>query len=334
MWEIRKYSIDLKGDWDEFIKKSRNSTFLFLRDYMDYHQERFTDCSLMAYRKGRLASVLPANREGSRLFSHQGLTYGGWVFPPDGLDTSELFEMWRSWIDYCARNDIEKIIYKPLPYIYSLRPSQEDLYLLYLSGAKLIQCDISSAIDLTSNPGFNKLQKRHLKKNSSTVIAEVTRDQETSKIEEFHKILSDCLYQRHAAQPVHSEEELQLLISRFPDNIRLWSASEGGSGKMLAGILAFETPVCLHCQYIATTEEGREKDVLPALVNKMIQHYTKSGKRYFDFGISNENCGRMLNAGLNRQKTSFGASGVACQRYEINVISALQSLPTELWPAK
>ena len=39
----------------------------------------FQDASLMIYRKGQLYALLPANRLGDTLYSHQGLTYGGLI---------------------------------------------------------------------------------------------------------------------------------------------------------------------------------------------------------------------------------------------------------------
>ena len=112
--------------------------------------------------------------------------------------------------------------------------------------------------------------------------------------------------------------------------MELWLATDHDT--CLGGVLAYNTPVCTHCQYIATTPEGREKDVLALLFARMISYYTATGQRFFDFGISNEDEGKLLNKGLNRQKTSFGGSGTVYQKFEINVSDALKSLPTSLWP--
>ena len=49
MIEIRRYSNTDKPIWDDFVKWSKNATFLHLRDYMDYHADRFDDFSLMAF---------------------------------------------------------------------------------------------------------------------------------------------------------------------------------------------------------------------------------------------------------------------------------------------
>ena len=46
--EIKRYSDRCKDEWDDFVRDSRNGTFLFMRGYMDYHADRFADFSLMA----------------------------------------------------------------------------------------------------------------------------------------------------------------------------------------------------------------------------------------------------------------------------------------------
>lgn len=327
MWEIVQYKADKKEEWDEFVECSRNATFLFKRDYMDYHSDRFADRSLMAYRNGKLAALLPANIVDNTLWSHQGLTYGGWALTPKGLDAAEIILLWKKWLHYCLKNGVEKVIYKPLPYIYARMPSEEDRYMLFLTRASLVQTDISSTIDLSDNPGFNKLQTRHLKKASQGFFSMKNDCSDPESIEEFHSLLYDCLKERHGARPVHSFVELELLMRRFPENIWVWQGLYEDQEGTHAGVCVYISSKCVHCQYIATSQLGRERDILSALFKEMIEYYTLQGYRYFDFGISNENYGRWLNSGLNRQKTSYGASGTAYQRYEINIAKALVSLP-------
>lgn len=333
-WEIVRYDPSMKEEWDSFITESRNATFLFQRDYMDYHSHLFTDHSLLAYRNGHLTAVLPANITENVIHTHQGLTYGGWALSPKGPDTADIYHLWRKWLEECQKEGIEKIIYKPLPYIYAGRPSQEDLYLLFLLNSKLIRTDISTAIDLTSNPGFNKLQRRHLKGGEGEVRIELIEGTRRAETGEFYEMLAACLKERHTAEPVHTLKEIETLVSRFPKNIKIWVVRQKENNEMMGGVMAYDAGHCVHCQYICTTPEGRRLNVLASLFNKMITHYTNEGCRYFDFGISNENEGRSLNTGLNRQKTSYGGTGVVYQRFEINVSSALESLPIELWPPK
>ena len=61
MVSIETYKDSYKADWNDFIDSSKNSTFLFNRNFMDYHSDRFEDFSLMVYDKSELIAILPLN---------------------------------------------------------------------------------------------------------------------------------------------------------------------------------------------------------------------------------------------------------------------------------
>ena len=42
-----RYNSTNKAIWDKFVTDAKNGHIMFLRDYMDYHSERFRDHSLM-----------------------------------------------------------------------------------------------------------------------------------------------------------------------------------------------------------------------------------------------------------------------------------------------
>lgn len=311
MWRFKIYGPEFKDEWDNFVAASRNSTFLFQRDYMDYHSDRFKDMSMMAYKDSRLVGLLPANiTEDNALHSHQGLTYGGWILPPRHLDTPDFMEMWDEWISFCRESGIKAIDYKPLPYIYSRMPSGEDEYALWRSGAEMTACAISSTIDLSNNPGYNSLQRRHLRNASKMGLTVADSDD----VAGFIDMLKECLDTRHGATPVHTAEELRLLKDRFPENIRLYTVTK--EGRLYGGVCMYGGGMVAHSQYIATTEEGRRQNVLSLLFDYLIND-VYADYRYFDFGISTEEQGKILNKGLSRQKSSLGGSGVPYRRYQI-----------------
>ena len=43
------YSVYYREVWNDFVARSKNGTFLLHRDFMDYHADRFFDCSLLIY---------------------------------------------------------------------------------------------------------------------------------------------------------------------------------------------------------------------------------------------------------------------------------------------
>ena len=77
---VRQYQTTDFEVWNAFISVAKNATFLFHRNFMEYHKDRFEDCSLMVFDENKLVAVLPANRVEDIVYSHQGLTYGGLVY--------------------------------------------------------------------------------------------------------------------------------------------------------------------------------------------------------------------------------------------------------------
>ena len=127
MYEIVRYTPELKAQWDSFVRKSRNGTFLFLRDYMDYHRQRFTDFSLLIFHKQSLVALLPLNKEADgSVASHSGLTYGGLITDKKGRaeKVMKLFECLNTWLRDAG---IRRVVYRPVPWIYHEMPAEEDL---------------------------------------------------------------------------------------------------------------------------------------------------------------------------------------------------------------
>lgn len=311
-WSIRKYGHEDTGLWDKLVSDSRQGTLLHMRGYMDYHSDRFQDCSLIALRKGKPTAILPANidTEGT-LYSHQGLTYGGWLTPRVHFDGTDMLELFAVWIEWCRSNSIKEIIYKAIPHIYHRIPAEEDLYALFRFGANIETVNLSTVIDMREIPAFNTQQKRHLKK--AYILNPWIR--ETSDASEFMPLVKECLKERHDAAPVHTEKELQMLKDRFREGIRLFLAGTGIQPE--AAVCIYDTNSVAHCQYIATSESGRQNGVLTYLFHHLI-HNVFANQRYFDFGTSNEDAGHILNSGLLHQKTGLGGRGVAYQIFRLN----------------
>lgn len=315
MVEIVRYTSGRKSEWDSFVRSSRNATFLFMRDYMDYHAERFADCSLMFYREGRLVALLPANwvADERLVCSHQGLTYGG-LLMGDGLTSirvMELFEVMLHWM----RKELGagRMLYKPIPYIYNRCPSEEDLYALFRYKAVLHTRGISSVVDMAHRIPLRKGRKSTVKQARLQGITVAESDDYVT----FWQILSQVLHERHQAMPVHSVEEMMLLHNRFPEEIRLYAAY-AKDGRMIAGTVVYEFSHLVHAQYIASSSEGKALGAVDLLYAWLIDE-RYADKRYLDFGVSVEQGGWVLNEGLVRQKEAFGARGVVYDSYMINI---------------
>lgn len=105
MIEIHRYTAAYHRNWNDFVSESSNGTFLFLREYMEYHADRFTDYSLLVYDGNKLLALLPANRSGDVLYSHAGLTYGGLIVTTRNT-TAQVLEIMRSIANFLKKNGL------------------------------------------------------------------------------------------------------------------------------------------------------------------------------------------------------------------------------------
>lgn len=305
MFEIIRYTPSHKEEWNRFVRQSKNGTFLLERDFMDYHSDRFTDCSLMFYLKGSLYAVLPANVKGATLYSHQGLTYGGLIMSTHCVAANILclFQEMNQWLRSCGVNEV---IYKPIPHIYSSQPSEEDLYALFRCGATLQARGISTTVTLSNPLKWRETRKQSLKKALLAGV-KVGRSEDFAS---FWPILTGNLQAAHNVKPVHTLSEIQLLHSRFPESIILLSASDS-EGEVLGGVVLFITGKVIHSQYISASERGKKLGAIDAIMSEVL----KMQADYFDFGISTEDGGNYLNESLIFQKEGFGGRGTCYDTY-------------------
>lgn len=312
MIEITNYNPKLhKNIWNIFNKDSKNGLFMFNRDYMDYHSDRFIDHSLMFYEDSKLIALLPINIKDDVLYSHQGLTFGGFIID-ENMKQNKMLECFEVLKEYMEENDFKKLIYKSVPYIYHKIPAQEDLYALFKNNAKLFRVDCSTTIDLRNickMPKGRKAQISRAKREGVEIIL-------SEDFEAFVMLLNSVLQKQHGVNAVHNAEELKLLYSRFPQNIKLFVAKF--NEEIIAATLLFIYDDLVHTQYLAANEKAREIGALDLLIKTLIDEFAKS-KKYFDFGISTENGGEYLNSGLIAQKEGFGGRTIVHNIFEVNI---------------
>jgi hypothetical protein len=314
--QIVKYDDKYKQEWNELILNSKNGTFLLLRDYMDYHRSRYRDCSLLFLEKGKLQGCLPANFTDNTVCSHGGLTYGGLIAHPE-VNYIQVEEMLDTALEYYKDTFLtRKFIYKPIPYIYHTYPAQEDLYWLFRKNAHTVARAISSTIDLQKPLELSTLRKRHATRAQNNGIT-VRESKDANDWNAFWIILSTVLLKYHDCKPVHSIDEIKLLKSHFPDNIKLITALY--DRKIVAGCVTYLTKEVIHVQYIASNDIGRDLGALDLLFQTMIKASECKSYHYLDFGISTEHEGTYLNNGLLFQKEGFGGRAICYDQYEIDL---------------
>jgi len=311
MVEIKKYNVTYRSDWNDFIHKSKNGVFLFNRDYMDYHADCFVDHSLVILKDNKIVGLLPANELEEDIVSHGGLTFGGLV-TDNKMKISLMIEIFHKLVSYFKNTNFKSFTYKAVPKIYHLYPAEEDLYALFVHNAQIIRRDASSTIDMRNSIKFSK-DRRHYIKVAHRNLIKIRKSNDYGK---FMSIVKYVLNKYYNVQPVHSAEEIQMLANRFPDNIKLFAAYK--NEKMLSGVIIYENSNVAHAQYIFSTDEGKLLGATEIILEYLICEYY-SQKRYFDFGISTEKNGKVLNTGLASFKESFGARTTLFDFYKLSL---------------
>ena len=181
-----------------------------------------------------------------------------------------------------------------------------------MNDAKLFRRDSATVVDLPKKIKVSNGRRGHIAKaGREGVVVEESED-----FDSFIALENEVLMRFHGAKAVHTGAELTLLKSRFPENIKLYVAKL--NGELLAGTVVFVYENMIHTQYMGSGDKGRKIGALDFLIGKLIEKFSAT-KRYFDFGISNEDNGRFLNEGLCAQKEDFGGRTVVYDQYMLDL---------------
>ncbi|MCO5233155.1 MAG: hypothetical protein LC105_03265 [Chitinophagales bacterium] len=308
---INRYSVDSKLAWNSFIDKAKNGLFFFNRGFMDYHSDRFKDHSLMFYKEDILIAVFPANENGDTIFSHQGLTFGS-LLMESKIKTIEVLEIFNALIQYYKTLGFKKILYKAIPPIFSSYPAQEDLYALFRNNASIVGRDIFSIIEIENKLSFSSSKRNLINK----LIKKNYKVENPGDFKGFWELLTNVLKGQHNSKPTHSLEEIQKLKYDFKQEIQLFIVKE--QEDIVSGVVVFDFGRVVHTQYMASNEIGRKLSSLD-FINNYLMNEVYSNKKFFSFGTSNHNQGRILNEGLIHQKELMGARGIVQDYYELEL---------------
>lgn len=309
-FKIKTYKPSDKTLWNDFASKSNQDTFLFQRDFIDYHSDRFQDFSLMVYKNDKLIALLPANKVGNTIHSHQGLTYGGLIHSKN-LKSTVALKGFQKILEFLNDNGIDSLNIKELPSIYLHNLTNNPLaYVVFKTNAQLLRTDLHSVIDM-KHKSYSNSRKEGVKRGVKANL----RVEEPDNFNLFwNQILIPNLTSKHGVKPVHTLEEIRLLKSRFKNNIRQFNVFKDET--IVGGTTIFETEHVAHCQYISGNADKNELGSLDFLHHHLIETVFKD-KPYFDFGTSNLDSGQHINEGLLFWKEGFGARSIPQGFYKI-----------------
>lgn len=311
LYTVRLYNEQDKAVWNNFVHTAKNATFLFERDYMEYHKDRFDDFSLLVFdKKDNLVALVPANRVENTVYSHNGLTYGGVIIKKD-IKLIKYIHIFKSILKYLNTNKIDSFFVKEIPPIYCDTFSGELMYTLFLCNAKLMRCDSLSVLDLQSKYHIKSNRKEGIKRGINNHLI-VKNEQDFSGF--FNQILIPNMLKKHKVLPIHTLDEMQMLHNKFPKNIQLYTVYK--DNEILAGTVVYISKKVVHAQYIFGNETKNQHGAIDYLHYHLItQVFTN--KKYYDFGTSNEYYGRKLNEGLCYWKSTFDSQTVSQSFYEV-----------------
>lgn len=309
-YTVRRYTLEDFALWNTFVSTAKNATFLFHRDFMEYHKNRFQDFSLLVFEDKKLISVIPANRVEERLYSHQGLTYGGFVFNSK-IKLGEVLAITKSVLQFLNQNGIDSFQLKLIPSIYNQYFAEEIEYAMFLTNAKLIRRDCLSVIDLHKDFEITRTRRESIRRGPKHNLI----IKEEMEFELFwNEILIPNLKRKHQSKPVHTSAEITGLQQKFPKNIRHFNVYY--DDKIVAGTTIFITDKVAHPQYISGNVQKNELGSLDFLYDYLINDLFKD-KDFFDFGPSHEENGKKINEGILFWKESFGAKTTVQDYYEV-----------------
>ena len=295
MFEIKYYTPSEIEAWNELIDISSNGVFLHSRNFMDYHKDRFTDASLLIYSGKELLAVLPGNSYQKSFLSHQGLTYGGWIFKK-GIDSVLQQEIIQSTLKFLFRKGFDRIRVKPVPEFYHSEKLDNDALMLS-SGGVLVDEDPNYAIELPKV--ISDRGKRWGVQKAMNLGIHIEEDD--GFVTFWEEILMPYHKQVLGYEPVHSLAEIEYLAGKNPEKIRQFNAYH--KGQILAGVTVFVHPEVARTQYIASTEDGRKNRAVDLLIGFLMRHV---GEKYIDLGGVTDPKTGLPKESLVQWKESFG----------------------------
>jgi hypothetical protein len=297
----------------KIYSSSATKTFQHTPDFIAYHGDKFQDVSIIVFDGDSpiafcLAAIEPSN--GHIATSHPGSAFGGLIFV-EGIQGAETLTIVESVLQFYSSLGFKEFKYKETPYIYSTKYSADLQYATFKNGGEKISSLLSCALDLRNSPTYSSQRIRGIRKGKQNVDIRFG----WQNIDGFWNILIQNLETKHKSKPVHTLEEIHRIRSCFKNEVELVVAQSKVQDEILAGVILFKSDVVWKTQYIASGDFGRKSGALDELFNNLATAARNAEIKYLDFGTSNEPSSGILNEGLYRFKTGFGAGGVVYDQY-------------------
>lgn len=314
---IVRYDDSFEKKWDTFIEKeSLNGTFLQSRNFLNYHpKERFKDHSLVVLKgTNTIVAIIPAceiNEEGKKIFySHLGSTFGGIVVNRNSYNIKHIETIINSLEQYCIQNSFNEMILKNSSALFCKEKMDLLDYYFFKKNYQYYD-ELSFYVDCNKLPddivsAFSSGRRRDYKYSLKNGF-EFKKLEKDSEIEKFYNLLLGNL-KKFNKKPVHSLDEiLEFKNSRLIDIVEFYGVYQ--KNNMRAGSMVFKfNKQVFHTQYLASDQNNLKLFPMEYLNTNLIRIAKEQEYKYFSFGISTEEHGKVLNEGLAQFKEGFGTS--------------------------
>lgn len=316
MLYLKKYENQYKKAWDSFVlDKSINGTFLQTRQFIEYHPEgRFKDASFFIEdEKGHIVAAVLAceimGQEQKVLFSHKGTTFGGLLVSEKYYKADKLNGLLDMVEEHLKSEDYAEVVLKQTSKLFSKCDGELIEYMLVQRGF-LEKLELSSYIDFADykadvKSNFSQGKRTHVN-NAQKYGWKLWETAKEEEIEAFYSLLCDNL-DKYKTKPIHTYDELLLLKNRLGDTIRFFVLKS--KEKIIAGamIFVFENTNTVHLQYSCADKDYEKQSAMTYLYYCLIKLFMDEKKKYFSFGISTEEQGKILNYNLLKSKEQYGS---------------------------
>lgn len=319
---VEKFSRKDDENWDNFIlKNSINGTLLHTRKFLNYHEDKFYDHSLVIRKNTSIVAVVPACEiidENKKIFySHRGSTFGGIVINNVYNNISHIDSVIRILEQYLNDQGFDKVILKNTAEIFCNANTSLLDYFCFKYGYSNYN-ELSLYIDFKKydpiiENNFSSSKRRDLKYSfKNNLQFKILKDD--SEVSDFYKLLVLSLT-NHNTKPVHSLEELlDFKNNRLSNIVEFYGVYY--NEKMIAGSMVFNfNNTVFHTQYLASDPVYSKYYPMNFLNYKLIREANINNFRFFSFGISTENQGKILNTSLAQFKEGFGTMGSINRTY-------------------
>lgn len=129
-------------------------------------------------------------------------------------------------------------------------------------------------------------------------------------LETFYPTLED-IYARHGTSPTHSKEELSILKTRLPQDIRFVGATKDGELAATACLFRI-SPASELVFYLCTADKHKKHNPMVLLIAEDMDRSAQTGCRFYNFGTSS--IGLEVRDNVLNFKQQFGARGFMRRR--------------------